>query len=143
LVADQLGITPDDVTVVHGDTLAVQYGIGTFGSRATAVGGSAIYYATEKLKTKMAALAAHLLGAKPEEIVWADGRASVTGNAKKSLSFNELVLSAYTAKSIPAGFEPGMEATHFFEPSNFTFPFGAHVVSVEVDPDTGVVKIEK
>jgi len=143
LVADQLGITPDDVTVVHGDTLAVPYGIGTFGSRATAVGGSAIYYATEKLKTKMAALAAHLLGAKPEEIVWADGRASVKGNAKKSLSFNELVLSAYTAKSIPAGFEPGMEATHFFEPSNFTFPFGAHVVSVEVDPDTGVVKIEK
>jgi carbon-monoxide dehydrogenase large subunit len=143
LVADQFGITPDDVTVIHGDTLAVPYGIGTFGSRGTAVGGTAIYFAVQKLKTKIAALAAHLLGAKPADIAIANGRVGVKGNGKKSMSWGELVLAAYTARSIPAGFEPGMEATHFFEPSNFTFPFGAHVAAVEVDPETGETKIEK
>jgi len=143
LVADQFGISPEDITVIHGDTLAVPYGIGTFGSRGTAVGGTAIYYAVQKLKTKIATLAAHLLGAKPEQIEIAHGRVGVKGNNKKSMSWGELVLSAYTARSIPAGFEPGMEATHFFEPSNFTFPFGAHVCAVEVDAETGETKIEK
>ncbi|HEV2116315.1 MAG TPA: xanthine dehydrogenase family protein molybdopterin-binding subunit, partial [Terriglobales bacterium] len=143
LVADQFGISPEDVTVIHGDTLAVPYGIGTFGSRGTAVGGTAIYYAVQKLKTKIAALAAHLLGAKPAQIVIANGRIGVKGNPKKSMSWGEVILAAYTARSIPPGFEPGMEATHFFEPSNFTFPFGTHVAAVEVDPETGETKIEK
>ena len=143
LVADQFGISPDDIAVIHGDTLAVPYGIGTFGSRGTAVGGTAIYYAVQKLKTKIATLAAHLLGAKPDQIEIANGRVGVKGNNKKSMSWGELVLSAYTARSIPPGFEPGMEATHFFEPSNFTFPFGAHVCAVEVDAETGETKIEK
>jgi len=143
LVADQLGINPDDITIIHGDTLAVPYGIGTFGSRGTAVGGTAVYYAVEKLKIKIAALAAHLLGAKPADIVIAHGRVGVKGNAKKSMSWGEIILAAYTARSIPAGFEPGMEATHFFEPSNFTFPFGTHICAVEVDPETGEIKIEK
>jgi aerobic carbon-monoxide dehydrogenase large subunit len=143
LVADQFGITPEDITVIHGDTLAVPYGIGTFGSRGTAVGGTAVYYAVQKLKTKIAALAAHLLGAKPAQIVIANGRVGVKGNPKKSLSWGEIILAAYTARSIPAGFEPGMEATHFFEPSNFTFPFGTHIAAVEVDPETGETKIEK
>ncbi len=143
LVADQFGISPEDITVIHGDTLAVPYGIGTFGSRGTAVGGTAIYYAVQKLKTKIATLAAHLLGAKPDQIAIANGRVGVKGNSKKSMSWGELVLAAYTARSIPAGFEPGMEATHFFEPSNFTFPFGTHICSVEVDAETGETKIEK
>ena len=143
LVADQFGISPEDVTVIHGDTLAVPYGIGTFGSRGTAVGGTAVYYAVQKLKTKIAALAAHLLSAKPADIVIAHGRVGVKNNPKKSMSWGEIVLSAYTARSIPPGFEPGMEATHFFEPSNFTFPFGTHVAAVEVDPETGETKIEK
>src|SRR5512146_181406 len=143
LVADQFGISPEDVTVIHGDTLAVPYGIGTFGSRGTAVGGTAIYYAVQKLKTKIAALAAHLLGVKPGDIVIAHGRVGMKGNPKKSMSWGELILAAYTARSIPAGFEPGMEATHFFEPSNFTFPFGTHICAVEVDAETGEVKMEK
>ena len=143
LVADQFGISPEDITVIHGDTLAVPYGIGTFGSRGTAVGGTAIYYAVQKLKTKIAALAAHLLGAKAADIVIAHGRVGVKGNPKKSMSWGEVILAAYTARSIPAGFEPGMEATHFFEPSNFTFPFGTHICAVEVDAETGETKIEK
>ncbi len=142
LIADELGIDPDDVNVVHGDTLAVPYGIGTFGSRGTAVGGTAAYFATQKLKQKMATLAAHLLGAKPGDITIGRGRLSVKGG-KKSISFGELVMAAYTARNIPPGFEPGMEATHFFEPPNFTFPFGAHICSVEVDGETGEVKLEK
>jgi aerobic carbon-monoxide dehydrogenase large subunit len=142
LIADELGISPEDINVVHGDTLAVPYGIGTFGSRATAVGGTAAYLATQKLKTKLATLAGHLLGAKPADIVIGQGQLTAKGG-KKSISFGELVMAAYTARNIPPGFEPGLEATHFFEPSNFTFPFGAHIASVEVDGETGEVKIEK
>src|SRR5205823_12091636 len=123
--------------------LAVPYGIGTFGSRATAVGGTAIYYAVQKLTIKIRTLAAHLLGAKADDMVIANGRVAVKGDNKKSLPWGEVILAAYTAKNIPPGFEPGMEATHFFEPSNFTFPFGAHIASVEVDPETGETKVDK
>ncbi len=142
IAADELGIHPDAVNVVHGDTAAVPYGIGTFGSRATAVGGTAMYYALQKVKAKMSTLAAHLLGVKPAAIVWSGGRIGAKGT-KKSLAFGEVVGAAYVAKNMPPGFEPGLEGTHFFEPSNFTFPFGAHVVSVEVDPQTGEIKLEK
>jgi carbon-monoxide dehydrogenase large subunit len=142
LIADEFGIDPDDVNVVHGDTMAVPYGIGTFGSRATAVGGTAAYLAAQKLKAKMATLAGHLLGCKASDITIGRGRLSAKGG-KKAISFGELVMAAYTARNIPAGFEPGLEATHFFEPPNFTFPFGAHIASVEVDAETGEVKIEK
>ncbi len=144
LIADMLGITPADITVIHGDTAVVPYGIGTFGSRGTAVGGTALYFATEKLKKKMSAIAAHLLGAgaKPDQMVFSNGRVGPKGG-KKSLSFGEVVGAAYSAKSLPAGVEPGLDATHFFEPSNFTFPFGAHISTCEVDPDTGEIKFEK
>ncbi len=142
IVADELGISPEAVNIVHGDTAAVPYGIGTFGSRATAVGGTAMYFAVQKVKAKMTALAAHLLGVKPANIAWSVGRIGAKGT-KKSLAFGEVVGAAYVAKNIPPGFEPGLEGTHFFEPSNFTFPFGAHVLSVEVDPETGEIKLEK
>lgn len=142
IAADELGITPEAVNVVHGDTAVVPYGIGTFGSRATAVGGTAMYFALQKVKAKMSTLAAHLLGTKPGNIVWSGGRIGAKGT-KKSLAFGEVVGAAYVAKNMPPGFEPGLEGTHFFEPSNFTFPFGAHVVSVEVDPQTGEIKMEK
>ena len=142
MIADLLGISPDDINVVHGDTAVVPYGIGTFGSRGTAVGGTALYVATEKLKKKMAAIAAHLLGGKPEQIEFRDGRIGAKGS-KKSLAFGEVVGAAYAAKSLPAGVEPGLDATHFFEPSNFTFPFGAHVISCEVDIETGEIKFDK
>lgn len=142
LIADLLGVTPADVNVVHGDTAAVPYGIGTFGSRATAVGGTALYVATVKLKEKLIKIAAHLMGAKPEAIITAGGRFLVKGT-KKSLSFGEVVGAAYAAKSLPPGVDPGLEATHFFEPTNFTFPFGAHIVSVEIDRDTGEIKLDR
>jgi carbon-monoxide dehydrogenase large subunit len=142
LLADELGIDPDDVNVVHGDTLAVPYGIGTFGSRGTAVGGTAAYMATQKLKTKLSTLAGHLLECKAADVKFGK-RQLVANGGKKSIAFGELVTAAYTAHKIPPGFEPGLEASHFFEPSNFTFPFGAHIASVEVDKETGEVKIDK
>ena len=142
LVADQFGLKPEDVAVIHGDTAAVPYGIGTFGSRGTAVGGTAVYYATEKIKTKMSAIAAHLMDVKPDGLVFGNGKIT-TKDKKKSVAFGEVVSAAYMARTLPPGVEPGLEATHFFEPSNFTYPFGAHVCSVEVDPETGETKIEK
>jgi carbon-monoxide dehydrogenase large subunit len=143
LVAEELGISPDDVLVTHGDTQVVPYGIGTFGSRATAVGGAAIYQAVQKLKDKMKQMAGHLLGVQPQRIEFGHGKLSVKGNRRKSKSFLEVVQAAYVAKSLPAGFEPGLDATSFFEPSNFTFPFGAHICVVEVDPETGDVRIRR
>ncbi|MBV8207774.1 MAG: molybdopterin-dependent oxidoreductase [Acidobacteria bacterium] len=140
IVADIFGLTPDDVNIVHGDTAAVPYGIGTFGSRATAVGGTAMYIAAQKVKAKMAAIAAHLLGEKAAAMNFSAGR---VGTKKKSLGFGEVVGAAYVARNLPPGVEPGLEATHFFEPSNFTFPFGTHVVSCEVDAETGHIRIDK
>jgi carbon-monoxide dehydrogenase large subunit len=143
IIADQFGLTPDDVNVVHGDTAAVPYGIGTFGSRATAVGGTAMYVAAQKVRSKMAAIAAHLLQAKAEDMVFSPGGKVQTKDGKRSIPFGEVVGAAYVAKNLPPGVEPGLEGTHFFEPSNFTFPFGAHVCCVEVDAETGEIKLEK
>ncbi len=143
IVADELGVSPEHVIVTHGDTQAVPYGIGTFGSRATAVGGTALYMSVQKLKQKLAHLAGHLLGANPKRVEFASGKLFVKGNPRKSKAFLEVVQAAYMAKSLPPGFEPGLEATTFFEPSNFTFPFGAHVCVVEVDAETGEVRIRR
>src|SRR5437763_6277910 len=95
------------------------------------------------LKIKMADIASHLLQTKADDIVFAPGARIQTRNGKKSLPFGEVVGAAYVAKNLPAGVEPGLEGTHFFEPSNFTFPFGAHGCCVEVDAATGEIKLEK
>ncbi len=141
MVADEFGLSPDAVVVLHGDTRAVPYGIGTFGSRATAVGGTAVHMSLQKLKQKLARMAAHLLNAAPEQIVFRDGRFEVKGRPRQSKTLMEAAGAVFTAKSLPPGFEPGLEATTFFEPQNFTFPFGAHVCVVEVLPETGDIKV--
>ncbi len=140
--ADILGLAPEDVNVVHGDTAVVPYGIGTFGSRATAVGGTAVYNSLVKVRDKLAQIAGHLMGEDPQKLVFEGGRISGK-NSKKSIAFGEAVGAAYVAKTLPTGVEPGLDATSFFEPSNFTFPFGAHVCVVEVDVETGDVRIQK
>jgi carbon-monoxide dehydrogenase large subunit len=142
IVADQFGISMDDVFVQHGDTARIPYGIGTFGSRATAVGGTAMYMATQDLREKLRTLAAHNMQVSPEQIDFENGK--VTDKASgKSMAFGEVVGLAYTAKNLPKGMEPGLDATRFFEPSNFTFPFGTHVCVVEIDEETGEPKITK
>ncbi len=140
IVAEGLGISFDDVTVFHGDTAMVPIGIGTFGSRTTAVGGTAIYRATERVKKKMARIAAHKLGVKPGELVFADGKVE-TADGKKSMAFGEVVGEAYYARQLPPGVEPGLTEQYVFEPPNYTFPFGAHLAVTEVDAETGEVRL--
>lgn len=158
LAADELGVDLNDITVVHGDTSVVQYGIGTFGSRGTAVGGTAVFNAIQKLKEKATQLAAHLLGSDAAAVSFKEGRFSVEAamaaaggdgdggaeaSAPKSVTIQEVALAAHVAHQIPPGFEPGLSATNFFEPANFTFPFGTHIVQVEIDRETGNIEFQR
>ncbi len=140
IVGDMLGVDLDDVLVIHGDTAIVQYGIGTFGSRGLAVGGAALAMATEKVVKKARRLAAHLLGADEAALTFENGR-FVGAPDDRSLSIQEVALAAHTAANIPEDFEPGLMATHFFEPKNFTFPSGTHIAQVEIDRETGDIRI--
>jgi len=137
VVADGLGIPLVDVEVVHGDTGRVPFGMGSYGSRSGAVGGSAIQVSVQKIVDKGRAIAAHLLEASPDDVEFKSGRFSVKGSPDRGKSFGEVSLAAYLAHRLPRGMEPGLDATSFFDPSNFTFPFGTHVAVVEVDVETG------
>ncbi len=140
IVAEELGVPYDDVTVYHGDTSVVQHGIGTFGSRTTAVGGTAIYGAAQRIKKKMARFAAQKLKVKPGELVFEDGKIK-TKDGSKALDFVKVAGEAYFARQLPPGLEPGLTEQMIFEPPNYTFPFGAHVAVVEVDGETGEVAL--
>jgi carbon-monoxide dehydrogenase large subunit len=169
IAADELGVDLSDVTVIHGDTGIVQYGIGTFGSRATAVGGTAVLVAIQKLKEKAGKIAAHLLQADASRITFEGGRYSLQAakaatagessepvlpvgqapaaalpepevDGKSAVTIKDVALAAHLAKDLPPDTEPGLSATYFFEPKNFTFPFGTHICVVEVDRETGDVK---
>jgi aerobic carbon-monoxide dehydrogenase large subunit len=169
IAADELGVSIDDVTVIHGDTGVVQYGIGTFGSRATAVGGTAVFVALQKLKEKADKIAAHMLQADASRVSFEGGKYSLqkaaaaasTGvsepvvpvgqapagalpepetEGKSSVTIQEIALAAHIAKDLPPDTEPGLSATYFFEPKNFTFPFGTHIAVVEIDRETGAIE---
>ena len=140
IACDRLGVRPEDVVVTHGDTSVVQYGIGTFGSRATAVGGTAVWLCLERIREKARKFAAMLLEVKPDRVVIDGATYSVKGKPKLSTTIEKIALAAYTAKKLPKGETPGLEATEFFEPANFTFPFGAHIAVVEVDGETGDIR---
>jgi aerobic carbon-monoxide dehydrogenase large subunit len=140
IAADELGVGIDDVVVLHGDTAIVQYGIGTFGSRGTAIGGTALYYALQELKNKIRKFAATMLDV---EQVTLTGGECVDEKTGKSLSLREVAKGAYMPMKLPPDTQPGLVATYFWEPPNFTFPFGAHVVITEVDRETGKVDIRR
>jgi len=142
LIADDLGIPLENVEVVHGDTGKVPFGMGTYGSRSLAVGGSAIVKSLEKIKEKGAKIAAHLLEASAEDLDFADGKWTVKGT-DKSVAFGDVSLTAYVPHNYPEGLEPGLDETSFYDPVNFTYPFGAHMAVVEVDPDTGKVDLKR
>ena len=140
IAADELGVGIDDVLVLHGDTAIVQYGIGTFGSRGTAIGGTAMFYALQELKEKIKKYGAMLLGS--EDVAFHDGvcEDKKTG---KSITLAEIAAASYRAMKLPPGETPGLVATNFWEPPNFTFPFGAHIVVTEVDRDTGAIDLKR
>ena len=140
IVADELGVDIDDVLVIRGDTAIVQYGIGTFGSRATAIGGTALYFALQDLKAKIKKFGEMLLGSQDVAFSGGDVICNKTG---KSKSLREIAAASYRAMKLPPNTEPGLVATRFWEPPNFTFPFGAHIVVSEIDRQTGEVKIRR
>jgi carbon-monoxide dehydrogenase large subunit len=140
LVADRLGVPIESVSIVHGDTDKVQMGMGTYGSRSGAVGMSAVVKALDKVEAKAKKIAAHLMEADESDIVIEDGNVKVAGT-DKSLPWFQVALSAYTAHNLPAGMEPGLKETAFYDPANFTFPAGCYICEVEVDPETGRTEI--
>jgi carbon-monoxide dehydrogenase large subunit len=143
IAADRLGVPIEDIVVLHGDTNVAHYGRDTYGSRGTAVGGSAIVMCIDKIIAKAKSLAAHLLETTPDRVVFERGKFSAPGVSKREIGWPEMAGESYVAKNMPAGLEPGLEASSFFEPENFTYPFGTHIVAVEVDRDTGRVAITK
>ncbi|MBL8893216.1 MAG: xanthine dehydrogenase family protein molybdopterin-binding subunit [Rhizobiales bacterium] len=141
LVSDRLGVSIDNVSIVHGDTDKVQFGMGTYGSRSGAVGMTAIAKALDKIEAKAKKVAAHVMEAAEGDVEFKDGSFSVKGTDKK-MAFGEVALAAYVAHKFPTSeIEPGLKETSFHDPSNFTFPAGCHICEVEIDPDTGVTQI--
>jgi carbon-monoxide dehydrogenase large subunit len=141
IAADELGVSIENVTVIHGDTAMVAHGVGTFGSRGLAVGGAALVMSIDKVKDKAKRFAAHLMDANIDDLVYERGGVYVQGSPDRGMSLPQISEAAWAAASLPPGEEPGLQAISFFEPSNFTFPFGAHIAVVEIDKDTGKIRL--
>jgi carbon-monoxide dehydrogenase large subunit len=143
VVADRLGLPIESVDIVHGDTSKILFGMGTYGSRSIAVGGTAIVKALDKVIAKGKKIAAHLMEAAETDVEFKDGAYTVAGTDKKKM-FGEVAFAAYVPHNYPHDkLEPGLNENAFYDPSNFTFPAGTYVCEVEVDPETGVVKVDK
>ena len=141
VVASRLGIPFENVEIVHGDTGRIPFGMGTYGSRSLAVGGTAIVKALDKVVAKGKKIAAHLLEAAETDIEFKDGKFTVAGT-DRSKAFAEVALAAYVPHNYPLDrLEPGLDETAFYDPTNFTFPAGTHICEVEIDPDTGSVEV--
>ena len=143
IVADRLGVPIEDVVVLHGDTQVAHFGRDTYGSRGLVVGGSAIVMSIDKVLAKARQFAAHLFETTADHVEFAAGKFTAPGVSNREIAWPEIAGAAYVAKSLPLGVEPGLEASSFFEPGNFTYPFGAHICAVDVDRETGQVAINK
>ena len=141
VVSDMLGIDYDSIEIVHGDTDKVPFGMGTYGSRSIAVGGSAIYRSVEKIIAKAKKIAAHLMEADVADVEFENGEFKVAGTDKVT-AFGDVALTAYVPHNYPLEeLEPGLEETSFYDPANFTYPAGTYICEVEIDPETGVVEV--
>ncbi len=141
IVADEIGVSSDDVKIVHGDTDTTPMGWGTYGSRTTAVGGAALALAVRKIRDKAKVIAAHLLEASVEDMDYAEGKFFVKGSPDQAKTIQDVALMANVAWNMPEGVEPGLEATTFYDPPNFVFPYGSHLAVVEVDGETGQIEL--
>ena len=141
IVAEELGIPAQDVLVMEGDTDNTPYGLGTYASRSTPVGGAATAMVSRKLRAKARSIAAHLLEAAEEDLEWERGKFFVKGSPDRSKTIQEAAFAAYT--NLPEGMEPGLEGVHYYDPPNMTFPFGTYAVVVDVDKGTGQVKVKR
>jgi aerobic carbon-monoxide dehydrogenase large subunit len=142
IVADRLGIPIESVEINHGDTESVAFGMGTYGSRSLAVGGSAIVKSLDKIIEKGAKIAAHKLECSADDIEFVDGKFTVKGT-DRGLAFGDIALTAYVPHVYPPNLEPGLDFSSFYDPANFTYPFGCHICVVEVDKETGVTKVKR
>jgi len=143
MLADQFGVPIDHITIHHGDTAIVKQGIGTFGSRSQAVGGTTLHLAGAKVKAKMARFAADLLEASEADLVFENGAIAVKGAPASAKAFADVAAFAYVPVPLPEGLEPGLSEEAFFEPTNNTYPFGCHISMLEIDRDTGEPKLLK
>jgi len=143
IVAEEFSIPADQVMIMHGDTDSTPEGRGTYGSRTTAVGGSAVFTAAQRLKEKMKHIASHMLEASASDVTLEDGKFSVAGSPQKAVTFAEVAATANLSNTLHASIEPGLETTVFWEPEACTFPFGTHVCVVEIDKETGNAEIKR
>jgi aerobic carbon-monoxide dehydrogenase large subunit len=141
IVADRLGVPFEDIRVLHGDTQVAQKGMDTYGSRSVAIGGVALFDACEKVIAKARVIAAGLMEVAPEDLEWTPGRWSVRGDPEQGRTIGEIALATFTAHNLPDGVEPSLDSDAAFDPVNFSFPHGTHLCAVEVDTETGQVKI--
>jgi aerobic carbon-monoxide dehydrogenase large subunit len=143
IVSHELGIPPDDVEVVHGDTDRTPFGLGTYGSRSTPVSGASAAVSAQKIREKARHVAAAMLESSPEDLEWETGRWFVKGDPQSGNTIQEIALAAHGPLELPDGMEGGLEAETFYNPPNLTFPFGAYICVVDVDAGTGQVKVRR
>lgn len=143
ITSSRLGIPMENVEVVHGDTERHQFGTGTFGSRSLAVGGQALMMSLDKVIEKAKVIAAHEMGVDAKQVVFENGTFYVEDIQEREIPWGDVALGAYWAKNLPPGVEPGLEAVSFFDPENFTWPFGTHIAVVEIDEETGETKLAR
>jgi len=143
IVAEELGIPPEDIDVVHGDTDTTPYGLGTYGSRSTPVSGAATALAARKARDKARIVASAMLEVAPDDLEWEKGRWFVKGDPEKGATIQEIAMAAHGVIELPAGVEGGLDAETVYDPPNLTFPFGAYICVVDVDPDTAKVKVRR
>jgi carbon-monoxide dehydrogenase large subunit len=143
IVAHELGLTPDDVEVVHGDTDRTPFGLGTYGSRSTPVSGAAAVMAARKVRDRARLVAAAMLELSPDDLEWLDGKWRVRGDPERSAGIAEIAMAAHSALELPDGVEGHLDASAVYNPPNLTFPFGAYICVTDVDPATGEVKVRR
>jgi carbon-monoxide dehydrogenase large subunit len=141
IAAHELGVPVDRVEIIHSDTLGVPYAQGSYGSRSFSVEGVAIYEACQLIKQKALKMGAHLLGAEEKDVVYADGKVQVSSDAGRAKTLQDIASALWFAWDVPAGIEPGLEVTSYFDPPDFNFPFGTHVAIVEIDEQTGATEV--
>jgi carbon-monoxide dehydrogenase large subunit len=141
IIAEELGIPMEQVTIEYGDTDTAPYGLGTYASRSTPVAGAATAMASRKIRDKAKKIAAHLLEANEDDLEWTNGRFSVRGSPEQAKTIGEIAFAAYT--NHPQGMEAGLEAVNYYDPPNLTFPFGSYICVVDIDPGTGEVKVRR
>ena len=143
IVAEELGIPPEDVEVRHGDTDRSPYGLGTYGSRSTPVSGGAVAVVSRKVRDKARRIAGTMLEASPDDLAWEKGRWYVKGDPEKGASIDEIAARAYSGEEMPEGMEGGLDAQVIYDPPNLTYPYGAYIAVVDIDPDTGHVTVRR